>query len=155
MNMQWTVLTNPNPILRKKTEVVDVAEITAPEFQTFADAYAAFMIASNGVGLAANQIGISKRIIAVLKKDVAEVFVNPEIIKASTATIESEEGCLSVPGVYGIVDRSKRIRIRALDRHGRRIEFDASGFRATIFQHEIDHLNGILFIDKAKKIVKS
>ncbi len=153
--MQWTVLTNPNPILRKKTEVVDVAEITAPEFQTFADAYAAFMIASNGVGLAANQIGISKRIIAVLKKDVAEVFVNPEIIKASTATIESEEGCLSVPGVYGIVDRSKRIRIRALDRHGRRIEFDASGFRATIFQHEIDHLNGILFIDKAKKIVKS
>jgi len=151
--MAWTVLTDPNPSLRKKTEIVDVAEVTAPKFQTFADDYAAFMITSNGVGLAANQIGISKRIIAVLKKDVAEVFVNPEIIKASASTIESEEGCLSVPGVYGIVDRSKRIRVSALDRHGRRVEFNASGFRATIFQHEIDHLNGILFIDKAKKIL--
>ncbi len=149
--MSWKILTNPDPTLRKPTELVDVAEITTPEFQQFADEYAAFMIAHDGVGLAANQIGILKRIIAVQEKHRIGIYANPEIIKASVATIESDEGCLSVPGVYGIVDRAKKVRVRAIDRHGRRVEFDASGYQGTIYQHEIDHLNGILFIDKMKR----
>lgn len=148
--MPFTILTDPNPVLRTPAAEVGVEEITTPNFQTFADEFAAFMIASDGVGLAANQVGISKRIIAVLDRSRVDVYVNPEIVKASSATMESEEGCLSVPGVYGIVERAKRVRVRALDRHGRRTEFDVSGFPATIFQHEIDHLNGILFTDKMK-----
>jgi peptide deformylase len=152
--MGWNIITEPNPVLRAPAKEIGAEEVKTPEFQTLADEMAAFMIASNGVGLAANQIGISKKIIAVLEKDRIGVYVNPEIVKMSKTTIESEEGCLSVPGVFGIVDRAKRIRVRALDCAGRRVEFDASGYVGTIFQHEIDHLNGILFIDKMKKRVR-
>jgi peptide deformylase len=147
----WTILTHPDDRLRGKAEDVSVEEITTPEFQAFADAFCAFMLRSDGVGLAAPQIGLKKRIIAVLDKNAITLYANPEIIKASSATQESKEGCLSVPGVYGIVDRPKRVRIRALNRHGRVTEFDVSGFTATVFDHEIDHLNGVLFIDKMKK----
>lgn len=150
MNVEWKVLTNPDPRLRITAEPVDVSEVKTPEYQEFADKYAAFMIEADGIGLAATQIGLNKRIIAVLEGEQISVYANPEIIKASTTTIENEEGCLSVPGVYGIVDRAKKIRFRAINRHGRKVEFDASGFQGTIYQHEIDHLNGILFIDKAK-----
>jgi peptide deformylase len=150
MNVEWKILTNPDPRLRIKAEPVEISEITTPEYQEFADKYAEFMIKSDGVGLAATQIGLNKRIIAVLEKDGISVYANPEIIKQSETTIESEEGCLSVPGIYGIVDRAKKIRFSAINRHGRHVEFNASGYQGTIYQHEIDHINGILFIDKAK-----
>ena len=81
--------------------------------------------------------------------------MNPEITKKSEATVDSDEGCLSVPEKYGVVQRHKKISLRALNRHGRRIEFEAKAFPAIIFQHEIDHLDGVLFIDKAKNIVKA
>lgn len=153
MKVEWTILKNPDPRLRIRAEEVEVSEITTPEYQAFADEFAAFMVKSDGVGLAATQIGLNKRIIAVLEDNGGKigVYANPEIIKASAAIFESEEGCLSVPKIYGLVDRAKKIRFRAINRHGRRVEFDASGFQATIYQHEIDHLNGTLFIDKAKK----
>ncbi|MCW1892561.1 MAG: peptide deformylase [Candidatus Uhrbacteria bacterium] len=150
----WTIITHPDDRLRGKAEDVLVQEITTPEFQAFADTFGAFMIESDGVGLAAPQIGLKKRIIAVLEKDKINVYANPEILKASQALQESEEGCLSVPKTWGLVDRPKRLRIRAINRHGRSVEFDVSGFTATVFDHEIDHLNGVLFIDKAKKIKK-
>lgn len=150
MNVEWNILTNPDPRLRIKAEPLEVSDITTPEYQAFADHFSAFMVASDGVGLAATQIGLNKRIIAVLENDRISVYANPEIIKSSEKTIESEEGCLSVPGMYGTVERAKKIRFRAINRHGRRVEFDASGFQGTIYQHEIDHLDGILFIDKAK-----
>lgn len=150
----WKILTHPNPNLRERSEEVDVDEVTTPAFQTFADDFAAFMVASDGVGLAAPQIGMKKRIIAVQEKDRISVYINPEVLKASRSMQENEEGCLSVPGVYGIVERPKRIRVRAIDRHGRKTEFNISGFPATVIQHEIDHLDGILFIDKVKKITK-
>lgn len=135
-----------------RSEEFDVAEITTPEFQEFADKFAAHMVKADGVGLAAPQIGYKKRIIAVQEKDKVAVYINPEIIKKSDALQDSQEGCLSVPGVYGIVDRAKRVTFRAIDRHGRKVEFNASGYQATIYQHEIDHLDGILFIDKVKQI---
>lgn len=150
----WTIITHPDDRLRGKAEDVSVQEITTPEFQAFADTFGAFMIESDGVGLAAPQIGLKKRIIAVLEKDKINVYANPEILKASQVLQESEEGCLSVPKTWGLVDRPKRLRIRAINRHGRSVEFDVSGFTATVFDHEIDHLNGVLFIDKAKKIKK-
>jgi peptide deformylase len=153
-DIDWKILTHPNPELRHRSGEVDIREITTPEFQEFADAFAAFMVTSDGIGLAAPQIGLKKRIIAVAEQDRIGIFVNPEIIKKSEALQEFEEGCLSVPNVYGTVERSKRIRVRAIDRHGRKTEFDVSGFRATVFQHEIDHLDGVLFIDKVKKITR-
>lgn len=150
MNVDWIILKNPDPRLRIKAEEVNISEITTPEYQAFADEFAAFMVKSDGIGLAATQIGLNKRIIAVLEGDAIGVYANPEIIKSSSTLIENEEGCLSVPGVYGLVDRAKKIRFRAINRHGRKVEFDAFNFQGTIYQHEIDHLNGILFIDKAK-----
>lgn len=150
-SIDWKILTHPNPKLREISEEFDIKKITTPEFQAFADEFGAFMIASDGVGLAAPQIGYQKRIIAVQEKDGIKIYINPEIIKASSTLQKNEEGCLSVPGIYGPVERAKRIRFRAYNRHGRRVEFDASGFFATVYQHEIDHLNGILFIDKIAK----
>lgn len=151
MQVTWEILKNPDPRLRINAEDVDVSEITTPEYQAFADQFAAFMIKEDGVGLAATQIGLNKRIIAVQEGNSVVVYANPEIIKSSASIYESEEGCLSVPGIFGLVERAKKIRFRGINRHGRRVELDASGFQATIYQHEIDHLNGVLFIDKAKK----
>lgn len=155
MNPSWTILTTPNPVLRERSQEIDVARITTPAYQAFADAFAAFMIVSDGVGLAAPQIGISERIIAVQERDHIGIYANPEILKRSPAMQTGEEGCLSVPGIFGTVERHKRIRIRAYDRHGRRIERDISGFPAVVFQHEIDHLDGILFVDNVKEYIKS
>jgi peptide deformylase len=152
--MKWNILTHPDPNLRSRSEDVRVQEVRTADFQKFADEFAAFMVESDGVGLAAPQIGMKKRIIAVDEGETFGVYINPEVIKKSTALQENEEGCLSVPGVYGIVERSRRIRVRAVTRHGRKTEFDVSGFRAAVFQHEIDHLDGILFIDKTKKITR-
>jgi peptide deformylase len=154
MDKPWNILTNPDPRLRARSKEVDAAYVKTPEFQTFADDLAAYMIASDGVGLAAPQIGVSERVIAVLEREKVSVYANPEILKKSPAMQIDEEGCLSVPGVYGTVERHKRVRVRALDRHGRRVEFDAANFQAVIFQHEIDHLDGILFIDKVKEITR-
>lgn len=151
MAHQWTILTNPNPELRKRSVEIDVARIKTPEYQAFADDFAAYMVKADGVGLAAPQIGISERIIAVQEKDRIGVYANPEILKRSPAQQIGEEGCLSVPGVFGMVERSKRITVRAVDRHGRKVEMDLSGFPAVVFQHEVDHLDGVLFIDKAKE----
>ena len=109
------------------------------------------MVKSDGAGLAAPQIGIPERIIAVQERGKIGVYANPEIIKRSPAMQLYEEGCLSVPGKFGIVERHKRITLRALDRHGRRVELELSGFLAVAFQHEIDHLDGVLFIDKVKE----
>jgi peptide deformylase len=151
MATNWTILTNPNPELRKRSVEIDVARIKTPEYQKFADEFAAYMVVADGVGLAAPQIGIKERIIAVQEKEKIGVYANPEILKRSPATQIGEEGCLSVPGVFGTVERAKRITVRAIDRHGRTVEMELSGFPAVIFQHEIDHLDGVLFIDKVKE----
>lgn len=152
--MNWKILTHPNPNLRHRSEEVSIEEVKTPEFQEFADAFAAFMVKADGIGLAAPQIGIKKRVIAVQEKELISVYINPEIIKASKVTQDNEEGCLSVPEVYGMVERPKRIKVRAIDRLGRKTEFDISGFPAAVIQHEIDHLDGILFIDKVKEITR-
>lgn len=148
---EFKILTHPNPQLRERSQEIDPARITTPEYQAFADKFAAYMIIADGVGLAAPQIGVQERIIAVQERDGVAVYANPEITKRSDATQLGEEGCLSVPGTFGMVERAKRITVTALNRHGRRVELTLSGFPAVIFQHEIDHLDGILFIDKMKE----
>ena len=146
----FPIVTHPAPSLRERSTEVDPADITTPAFQAYLDALARTMLVKDGVGIASPQVGRNIRAIVVLMDGQPTCFINPAITKASEATIESEEGCLSVPGVYGLVDRSKRITLQALNRHGRRVELDLRNFMATVFQHEIDHLDGVLFIDKVK-----
>ncbi len=147
----FDIVTHPAASLRERSVEVDPREITTPEFQAYLDTLTHTMLVKDGVGIASPQVGQNIRAIVVQLNNVTECYINPEILKTSEAMIEGEEGCLSVPGVYGMVDRHKRITVRALNRHGRTVELDLRQFPAVVFQHEIDHLNGILFIDKMKR----
>ncbi len=151
MNL-FEIVTHPTPSLRERSVEVDPTEITTPEFQTYLDTLARTMLVKDGVGIASPQVGRNIRVIVVQLDQTSECYINPEITKVSEALIESEEGCLSVPGIYGLVERHKRVTVRALNRHGRRVELDLRNFPAIVFQHEIDHLNGVLFIDKMKPL---
>lgn len=107
-----------------------------------------------GVGLAAPQIGVLKRVIVIDAGDGLIEMINPEIIEAKGSE-KAVEGCLSIPGVEGDVTRPSEIMVRGLNRDAEEVEYKAKGLIARIFQHEIDHLNGILFIDKAENLRKS
>lgn len=119
-----------------------------------------FMAESNGVGLAAPQVGDSRRFVVIGYDDVKPMaLINPEIIETSMEENVYEEGCLSVPGMYAKVTRPERVKVQAWNERGRPFTLEAEGMLATVIQHEIDHLNGVLFIDHLKdkqkeKIVK-
>ena len=157
------IVQNGAPVLRHRAETVLVKDITTPHIQKLiTDMKAALDPEKDGVALAAPQIGVSLRIFIVSGLILATadekytlndmVFINPEIIKASREKEEVEEGCLSVRYLYGTISRAKKVTLRAYDEHGRKIERGASGLLAQIFQHETDHLNGVLFIDTARNI---
>ncbi len=145
------IRTQGDDILTKECRKVEkmtpkIRELIDDMFDTMYEAY--------GVGLAAPQVGILKQIVVIdTTGEDPIVLINPEIIETSGSQT-GEEGCLSVPGVWGNVKRAKKIRFRALDRHGRKVNFEAKGFMATVYQHEVDHLNGVLFIDRAEKILR-
>ncbi|MBI4094591.1 MAG: peptide deformylase [Candidatus Liptonbacteria bacterium] len=112
---------------------------------------------ANGIGLSANQIGLETRVFVAQVPDQNGhlkfyAIFNPEVVRASEETSALEEGCLSVPGLYGEVERPERITLAGFDKNGRPIKIKAWGLLARVFQHEIDHLNGKLFIDKAKHL---
>lgn len=138
------ILTHPDPVLREKAH--PVKKIT-PNILRLLDNLADTMYDAPGVGLAAPQIGVLKRVIVV---DVGEgllELINPEIIAARGRDV-GPEGCLSVPGVQGEVPRAAFVAVRGLDRHGQQREIQGEGLLARALQHEIDHLDGVLFIDK-------
>lgn len=140
----YQIVKEGDPVLREIAK--EVPEIT-PNVIRLLDNMADTMYDANGVGLAAPQIGISKRIIVV---DVGEgiiELINPEIIAEEGTEIDAE-GCLSVPGAQGEVMRSAKVTVRGLNRDGKTVKVTGSGLLARALQHEIDHLNGILFIDK-------
>ncbi|MEK7656030.1 MAG: peptide deformylase [Patescibacteria group bacterium] len=145
------VLTNPNPSLREPSVDVDLKTVGTPEFQTFLDALIETMFEYDGVGIAAPQVGRNIRVFIVNQHSKGVVYINPTITYTSEITVSGEEGCLSVPEVWGIVDRAKKIKVEAYDRHARKITLDCKGLESVIFQHEIDHLDGVLFIDKVKE----
>jgi len=147
------ILTTPNQILRQVSEPVILAEILLPKFQKFLDEMIETM-KKDGVGLAAPQVGINKRFIIVQTKNGPEPFINPKIFSTSIRKVKSEEGCLSIPGVWGIVKRFNKVKVKAINRQGEKVLIKASGLEAIIFQHEIDHLDGILFTDKVEKITR-
>ena len=142
------VLTNPNDKLREISEEVDVSVIKDDEIQELIEDMIETMHLENGVGIAAPQVGIHRRIIIADIGKGPVAFVNPKIVSKSLKKNKSEEGCLSVPGVFGIVKRHKKVKVKALDREGKEVIIKADHLAAIIFQHEIDHLDGILFIDK-------
>ena len=138
--------------LRKKTAPFDFGKHTRQEIMTLTRDMRAAMKAVRGVGLSANQVGknFSMFIAEVARRSYA-VF-NPVIVKPSAEMIELEEGCLSVPKTYGIVSRSAQLELRGFDRYGKPLRILASGLLARVFQHEVDHLDGKLFIDKAQNL---
>jgi len=113
------------------------------------------MYAAPGIGLAATQVNIHERMILVdVSEDQSElkVLINPEVVDASDEKKVFQEGCLSVPGIFDDVERPDRIRVRALNEHGQTIEFDADGLLSVCIQHEIDHLDGKVFVDYLSRL---
>ncbi len=147
-----TVLTHPNKELRVQSRGLSVDEIRSPRMQTLVDDMIETMKVEHGVGLAAPQLGEHVRLIICETKSGPEAFFNPEIIKTSMRMTQSEEGCLSIPKVYGIVERHKSVKVQAYNRRGEKVQVKTGGLLSVIFQHEIDHLDGVLFIDRAHTV---
>ena len=151
------ILTEPNKILREKSLSVETVD---ENLQKLMNDMLETMYAAPGIGLAAIQIGIPKRIIVldIAPKDGPKnpmFFINPEIIEKSDNNLTYEEGCLSVPGQFAEIDRPGKCHIKYLDYYGQTKELVAEGMLATCIQHEMDHLEGILFIDYLSKLKKS
>jgi len=157
-----TIIQNGDNTLREQAEAVPIKDISSEKIQNIiSDMKKALSTQRDGVAIAASQIGLPFRIFVVSDSILKEadksyksigkdlVFINPEIISLSKKKDDVEEGCLSVRWKYGKVKRSIKAKIKAYNEYGESIERGASGLLAQIFQHEIDHLNGILFIDKA------
>jgi len=159
--------------LRQKTADFDFNEFGKKEISELLKTMRGIMTEAQGIGLSANQLGLNLRFFVArisdkpLKRDENSKSIkpspdemkfyaifNPEIIKLSKEKILAEEGCLSVPGVYGLVERPAKITITGRDENDEKIKIKASDILARVFQHEFDHLNGILFIDKASNIHK-
>ncbi len=151
------ILMEPDPILRQKSQPVDkVDDLT----RKLMDDMLETMYLAPGIGLAAIQIGVPKRIIVLdISKDPEKkepmYFINPVIVSTSKNNITYEEGCLSVPGQFAEIDRSDRCHVKYLDYNGNHKELKSEGLLATCIQHEIDHLEGILFIDYLSKLKKA
>ncbi|MFQ5923351.1 MAG: peptide deformylase [Anaerolineales bacterium] len=161
------IVTVPEPVLREKAKAI--RQIT-PAIETLIDDLIETMREAPGVGLAAPQVGVGIQVIVVEYAEGSEnsdeeadaepkppklyAVVNPEITRHSKETELGNEGCLSIPEYMGEVERYSTVTVKGLDRHGKSFKLKTKGWMARIFQHEIDHLNGVLFIDRTEKIWK-
>jgi len=162
------IVTLPEPVLRRKARMVTTFD---KNLQSLIDDMIETMREAPGVGLAAPQVGLSDRLIVVeyaeeedeegadqvdgerkTKPKKLFVLINPEIVKVSEETLLGVEGCLSIPNIVGEVERHTAVHVKGLNRHGKPVKVKADGWLARIFQHEIDHLNGILFPDRATHV---
>lgn len=148
------ILIIPEPLLRKASEPVTAIDA---ETRRLVDDMFETMYEAPGIGLAAIQIGVPRRVVTIdlarqEEPKAPQVFINPEITWSSEETSTYEEGCLSIPQYYEEVERPARVRVRYLDVHGKSQEIEAEGLLATCLQHEIDHLDGKLFIDRLSKL---
>jgi peptide deformylase len=164
-----TIVTLPEPVLRRKARPVTVFD---DRLQTLIDDMIDTMREAPGVGLAAPQVGISDRLIVIEYAEPPElpepddgaepkevkpklyVMANPEIVKTSEELVLGVEGCLSIPGLVGEVERYQMIQVKGLNRRGQPMKVKAQGWLARIFQHEIDHVNGVVFPDRATRVWK-
>lgn len=168
------IITHPNDILRQQTKKVDKEDIKSKRFQHLVLDMVETMIVKNGIGLAAPQVNHNFQLLCIdindfisrtnlhipknieshfsyLKQHPALVLINPVIVSKSLRKETMEEGCLSVPNFFAKVKRHKSIKVKAMDANGNLMEFKTEGLLARVIQHETDHLNGILFIDKLDK----
>jgi peptide deformylase len=151
-----------NPILRRKANKVKSFD---GKLQKLADDMVETMTEEHGIGLAAPQVAVSQRVIVVRLPDdeesieeygedagVLHVVVNPEIARTSDGMVDGIEACLSIPGYFGTVERHTEVTVKGQDRSGKKIRIKARDWLARVFQHEIDHLDGVLFIDRASEV---
>jgi peptide deformylase len=157
-----TIVTLPDPVLRRKARPVSAFD---KQLQALIDDMVETMRQAPGVGLAAPQVGVSERLIVIEYADPPEegeeeqevkpklyVIANPEIVKTSEEKVLGVEGCLSIPGLVGEVERHAMIQVKGLNRRGQPMKVKAEGWLARIFQHEIDHINGVVFPDRATRV---
>ena len=154
------IVAEGDPVLRRIAKRVNPKELVDPLFQQLIDDMFETMYAAPGVGLAAPQVNVSKRLFVVdtgedeeHPKGTKHVVINPKI-ESTQSEIELNEGCLSVPGFIGDIMRYERVVVTGLDRNGQKLRLEGGDLFAQALQHEIDHLNGVLYIDKAKNIRK-
>lgn len=143
----YKIIKHPAASLRKKSKNVDVSKIGSKEFLMFYRNMVETMLKNDGIGLAAPQIGKNIRVAVINTADGPICLVNPKIIKTSLTKEIGEEGCLSVPGVYGKVKRHKKVVCNYINEKKEAVAIEASGLFARVIQHELDHLDGVLFID--------
>jgi len=154
------IITVPTPSLRVRSQDISRDSLLCDETQQLIDDMIATMYDDDGIGLAAPQVAQNTRICVIGKEAIPKkhhikgdlILVNPQWERISKKTLWDVEGCLSVPRIFGKVKRHKEIEVQAWDRNGAPISFDANDFFARVIQHEVDHLDGVLFIDKAKDI---
>jgi peptide deformylase len=154
------IATIGHPVLRQETRKLTREELASPKMQTFIDDLVDTMHDANGAGLAANQIYEPIRVCAIEVKNNPRypykpnypltILVNPEVVATTTDTFFNYEGCLSVPNLRGEVRRFTAVRVRAWDRDGKDLDFEVKGLTAGTFQHEVDHLDGKVFVDRVE-----
>jgi len=152
--MKLSVVKYPHPILTTRTK--KVKDPLAPEIQKLIPAMIDLMKSSNGMGIAANQVGKSIRLCIIEEKEEEKmhILINPTITTFSKTKITMEEGCISFPGEFFPISRSEKVQVRSLDETGESVKIKATGLLARALQHEIDHLDGIVFIERIKKSKK-
>jgi peptide deformylase len=171
--MSLEVLSPDDPLLRKPSAVVALSELRTRKFQELIGQMMEIVYGKNNkgsgrdsnkpmtVGLSANQLGVNKRIsivdLAIGRKGYSDihVLINPEITWSSKTLLDRREGCVNLPTIWGYVKRAERVKVRALDRSGNKIDLDLHGWPSVLLQHEIDHLNGKLFIDHLEDPTKA
>ncbi|KKP96147.1 MAG: Peptide deformylase [Candidatus Moranbacteria bacterium GW2011_GWE1_36_7] len=150
--MKLTILKNPNPLLRVKT--VKIKNPLAKEVQEFVLNMIETMYANNGVGLAATQVGSNLRVCVIETEGVQYVLINPQITAKSKIKVISEEGCLSFPGKFFPISRHREVQVRYVDQNGKASKLKGRDLLSRAIQHELDHLDGVLIIDRVKKTKK-
>ena len=162
-NKIWTIFDKrEEKLLRRNLSDFDFSKYSKKQISDLVVFMRKMMVLYKGVGLSANQIGLDMKVFVAQEPDregggykvkFYAVF-NPAVISYSKGKFSEDEGCLSIPGYYGETERYEKIEIEGFDKNQRKIKIKANGYLARIFQHEIDHLNGKLFIDRAKKVFK-
>ena len=152
--MILNILKIPDKHLRLVAEKLTLSQLKDSQVQSFIDDLIETMAKKDGIGLAATQVDKRWRIFCVSTIDGPLVFVNPKILKSSWRKDTREEGCLSLPHIFGLVKRPSKVQVTAYSRAGEKFTMDAFGLLARVIQHENDHLDGVLFVDKAKKITQ-